>query len=302
MAGDGDQDKIRTRRFARLAIASVLLLAFFWPLGEFFFWIFAGASVYFVFLSIYYKPRPAQASRSYEQPRSRSAQFTSHQPASDVKNKLKIIAIAVGGFIFFILFVLMIIGFIVGEDPTPELSTESEISADRVALASNPNDINALTNIGNQFYANAQYDSAERYYDRVLQIDAQNSSAMFNKALVYYQVQNYNKSIEWSRKCISMYPDNVDAYTLMGDNYYTQKNYNEAIGWYRQAYEKGARNSELLNIMAFIYDEQNNRSEAIRLYKETLQQDSSLVEVYDRLAKLEPGNAGKYKALADRWR
>lgn len=301
MSEASDPDSIRSKRFLRLAIVSAFLLAFFWPLGKFFFWIFAGATTYFAFLAVYYRPRPVQASRSY-QTQSRSDRFTTASSA-DVKSKIKIIAIVVGGIIFFILFLLMVIGFIVGNDNSPESPpSESAELPDRAALDSNPNDIDALTNVGNQFYSIGQYDSAMAYYDRVLRIDQQNSSAMFNKSLVYYQLKNYSKSMEWSRKCVSLHPENADAYTLVGDNYYAQQNNTEALSWYRQAYDKGANNPELLNMMAYLYDQQNNRSEAIRLYKETLQQDSSLVAIYERLAELEPGNAARYQALANRWK
>jgi len=102
-------------------------------------------------------------------------------------------------------------------------------------------------------------------------------------------------------------------YTMLGDNYYVQNNYSEALRWYRKGYDKGVRSAEVLNIMGYLYEQQGNTTEAVRFYKEVLQQDSSWVDVYDKLivlepgqAKkyivLEPGQAKKYQQLAERWR
>jgi tetratricopeptide (TPR) repeat protein len=125
---------------------------------------------------------------------------------------------------------------------------------------------------------------------------------MFNKSLVYYQKQDYANSIEWSKKCANLYPDNIDAIVLTGDSYYAQERFSEALTWYRQGYDKGARSAELLNILAYVYDQQNRKTEAIQFYKETLQQDSSFVKVYERLAELEPTRAAWYKNKAAQWK
>jgi tetratricopeptide (TPR) repeat protein len=108
--------------------------------------------------------------------------------------------------------------------------------------------------------------------------------------------------MELLRQCITLHPDNIDAYIIMGDNHYAQDQFTQALTWYKQAYDKGARNAGLLNIMAYLYDQQNQRAEAIRLYKETLQQDSSLVDVYTRLAELEPNRADWYQKKAEAWK
>jgi tetratricopeptide (TPR) repeat protein len=88
---------------------------------------------------------------------------------------------------------------------------------------------------------------------------------------------------------------------VLGDNYYSQEQFIQALDWYKQAYDKGAKTAGLLNVMAYIYDQQNQKGEAIRFYKEALQQDSSLVDVYTRLADLEPSYSDWYKKKAQAW-
>jgi len=302
MSVENEKDLTRTKRFTRLAIVCAFLLAFFWPLGSFFFWIFFGATSYFIFLAIYYRPRPKQDENFSGHSRPAWKTQKSEPGLQDTRKKIFLIVFIIGGTVFFILFMLMIIGFIVGDDPPDQAVVDTtDENVDRLALASNPSDLNALTNLGNYFYAQNQFDSALFYYDKILSIDPQNSSGMYNKALVFYQTKNYAKSIEWTKKCFSMHPENIDATILTGDNYYAQENFSEAIGWYRQAYDKGARNPELLNIMAYIYDRQNRSSEAIQFYKETLEQDSSY-QVYGRLAELDPARGDWYRKKAEQWK
>jgi len=299
---DENQAK-KVKRYTRLAIVSSFLLAIFWPLGNFFFWIFAGASSYFIFLAFYYRPR-IYVNRSEEEDfefnRPRGQQEGQPEPSSTIRlaprNVKLIIALVLGSFFSFMV-ILMIIGFVTGGD-TQTNTDDTVINESRELLDTDPNNLDALINIGNGFYANGQYDSAIVYYDRVLKIDPKNSSGLYNKGLAFYSKKDYKNSMEYLRQCISLYPDNTDAIMVMGDNHYSQEQFTQAMIWYKQAYDKGARTSGLLNIMAYIYDQQNQKSEAIRFYKETLQQDSSLVDIYNRLAELEPKRAEWYKKQA----
>lgn len=300
-----DEDKKKlVRRYTRLAIISAFLLAFFWPLGNFFFWIFFGAGSYFAFLAFYYRPRAERAEERFEH--SRPTWQQPDKPGSmNIKvspKNVKLIIVLVSFSVFLFMIILMIIGFATGDDAVSQNTEDTAISQNRELLSSDPTNLDALTNIGNSFYASGQYDSAIVYYDKVLEVDPQNSSGLYNKGLALYSKQDYAKSMEMLRQCITLHPDNTDAYIIMGDNHYSQDQFTQALTWYKQAYDKGARNSGLLNIMAYLYDRQNQRSEAIRLYKETLQLDSSLVDVYSRLAELEPNNADWYKKKAEAWK
>ena len=65
-----DEQKLNlVKRYTRLAIVSVFLLALFWPLDDFFFWVFSGATSYFTFLAFYYRPRAEQEEETLERAR-----------------------------------------------------------------------------------------------------------------------------------------------------------------------------------------------------------------------------------------
>jgi tetratricopeptide (TPR) repeat protein len=302
MSSEDEANSKLVKRYVRLAIVSAFLLAFFWPLGSFFFWIFFGAGSYFTFLAFYNRPRPKP-----EATREEYARHEWHQPdqGSNVRIAPKNIKLIVGVVViaaFFFLLILMIIGFATGDNSSPQNVEEISINENRELLSSDPNNIDALTNLGNSFYATSEYDSALVYYEKVIKIDPQNSSGLYNKGLTLYSKKEYQNSMEVLRLCISLYPDNTDALMVMGDNHYSQDQFEQAMTWYKQAYSKGVRTSGLLNVMAYIYDQQKQNSEAIRFYKEALQQDSSLVDIYNRLAELEPERAAWYKKKAEAWK
>ena len=107
------------------------------------------------------------------------------------------------------------------------------------------------------------------------------------------------------RKSLRNNPSEISNYLADFDRVTTSE-WEESVKLMKQkikkAYDKGARTAGLSNVMAYIYDQQNQKSEAIRFYKEALQQDSSLVDVYTRLADLEPGNSDWYKKKAQAWK
>ncbi len=302
MSSEDEANSKLVKRYVRLAVISAFLLAFFWPLGSFFFWIFFGAGAYFAFLAFYYRPRPEPEATRDEYARHAWQQPDQGSTVRIAPKNIKLIVVVVVIAVFFFLLTLMIIGFSTGEDSSPQNVEEISIDENRELLSSDPNNIDALTNLGNSFYATNEYDSALVYYERVIKIDPQNRSGLYNKGLTLYSKKEYQKSMEVLRLCISLQPDNTDALMVMGDNHYSQDQFEQAMTWYKQAYSKGVRTSGLLNVMAYIYDQQKQNSEAIRLYKETLQQDSSLVDIYNRLAEMEPERAAWYKKKAEAWK
>jgi len=301
-ASDEEKTKL-VKRYTRLVIASAFFLALLWPLGNFFFWIFFGATAYFAFLVFYYRPRSEKDSEKMKFEYTRPSWQKAKQPSSisaspkNVKLIMALLVISISG----LLLIFMIIGFATGEENSVQQNEDITVSENRNVLSADPENLDALTNLGNSFYALGQFDSAIRYYERVLKVDPVNNSGLYNKGLTLYQQKDYKKSMEFLRKCISLYPDNVDAVLVLGDNYYAQENFNEALVHYKQAYDKGSRISSLLNVMAYIYELQNQKSQAIRFYKEALQQDSSLVDVYVRLAELEPRSSDWYTKKAEAW-
>lgn len=164
----------------------------------------------------------------------------------------------------------------------------------KLALQEEPEYTDAWYSIGNVMLVNNQYDSALFYFNKALELDPDFSKAAYGKCQVYYNQQNYSDAVREAAALLERDPNYYDALLLTGDSYYVQKQYDSAIIYYEDAYEMGARSKELSYIMAYIYDEQGNVSKAIPLYQETLRYDSSVMDIYKRLGELLPGEDGDY--------
>jgi tetratricopeptide (TPR) repeat protein len=288
----------KAKLYTRLAIAMAFLLALFWSLGSFLIWTFLGAIAFFTAMALIHRqPISGHGNPFQRRPRPRFERRERAGPRPPARS-LKLVIFFAALSMIFLAVIVAIFSSINQPDAQVESGEFSNTSGYRDQLAANPNDLDALTNLGNSFYSLGQYDSALKYYNRVLTVDPHNSSGLFNKGLVYFQQKKYPQSIEVLRQCAQLYPDYAEALMLMGDNYYDQGKYTEAMQWYVQAYDKGARTAELLNIMGFICEQQNRKSDAVRYYKEALKQDSSQVSVYERLIELDPGKAGWYRQKA----
>jgi cytochrome c-type biogenesis protein CcmH/NrfG len=289
----------QARKWLRACLGFALAFGLTWALPAFFNWTLLAAALFSLTMYWLKQPRAAKPSPGPTF-RQRPSQPAAAPAGPEMVVKRVIVLVALSMFGLFVL--LMLIGLFASDD-TAETTTVDPVAGEyRDALEANPNDLDALTNVGNRFFENNQYDSALAYYDRVLEIEPQNAAALYNKGLIYYNQQQYEKSVELLNQCIRANPDYTDAYLIQGHNYYDRQRLDEALTWYNRAYERGMQNAFLSHVLAYIYDTKGNLARALPLYKEALQLDSTRVDIYPRLAELEPTQAARYNALAERWK
>ena len=285
----------KSKQAHRIAIVFCFLLAFFWPVGAFFAWIFLGTAVYFGFLGWYYNYHAA--------PREYSTTKPSASPTSEVpKGLIQIIRYLpfIMGLVIFGIIARLVFSNSTPEDETIKVDTQEVDSEKRAANENSTNDLDALTNRGNEFYNQGKFDSALFYYDRVLTIDPSNQFAQYDKALVYYAQKNYNRSVPILIRCLYRHPDYGEAFWLLGDNYYDRHRLDSAKICFELAYEKGIRDGGFLQLMASLY-EADARPKAIELYKESIHQDSTLLDSYRKLAELDPSQRDAYQRMMTKW-
>ena len=291
----------KAKRVKTACVISLFLLALTWSIDGFFILLFLGAASFFGFLSLYYRPRPVEREpqRSWQ-----SQNQNSSYPGNSATINKKILAllpIVIGITFFAIVFRVLNSNSSSEAESSPIALNESEPDNSLSVLQSDPNNIDALTNVGNEFYGQGQYDSAMKYYERVLKIEPSNQYALYNKALVFYSKKDYSRSIKIVRQCLSQHPDYGYAYYLLGDNYQSTNRLDSAITCFEQAYQFEVRDADMLQTWAEISKQQGNTTKAIELYKQVIEQDSSKAEIYSRLAELEPSEADRYQKLAERW-
>lgn len=179
-----------------------------------------------------------------------------------VKRIVRFIALGIFGLVA----LLFVIG-IFSEDT----STVEDSSYDDEQFTETSEETSATTEdwvaVGNEYYNQQQYDSADYYYDRALAGDPSNSAAVYNKGLIQYERQNFES----------------------------------ARDLFEQSYSLGMRTGFLCTELAQRYAERGQTDQAVAMYKEAAAQDSTLVNVYTRLAELDPANATVYRALEVKW-
>lgn len=289
-------------RYRWIALVVVFTYALLHSLGSIFFWLLGAVAVGAFVLSSFYRRLanpPAQQS-TWQRPGYTETRTSTGTGSEQVKKFLKRLPLIVVAFIF-----TGVIWAIFNSDPVPEPTQEiaatDDLTSWRNALSNNPNDADALLNIGNTFFNEQQYDSARFYYDRCFSVNPTYKEALYNIALSWSNQQNYTEAVNTLQKCLQLNPDYAEATQLMGSCLYQQDQKDQALQFFQRAYDLGARNADLSHFLAYLYDLKNDTEKARSFYKEAINQDSSKVEVYKRLAELEPEQSEFYLSKARRW-
>ncbi|HTE34821.1 MAG TPA: tetratricopeptide repeat protein [Chryseolinea sp.] len=322
-----------------IAAALFFIMAILWSVDSSIVYIFLGAGGYFLFLGFYFSPSVQQRTTSrpgrMDAPPGRQTfgregslssqwrtvfqqakiEFGQGAPAA-VKGRKILVLVMI---IFAIVFTLPILISLFASDNTSAEGTnyifmgqqqydagnyDSAFLNYRNALRADPESADAALGYGKVMMMRHENDSAVLMFDRVLELDPDRMEAVYNKGLIYYDQQKYNEGVTMITDLLKANPDYYDAMLLLGDFYYIEKNYNDALVWYNKAYTDGGIRSRILcHVMAYIYDTNNNYDKAIPLYQEALSYDSTVVEIYQRLGEIVPGDQGNaYRSKASQIR
>lgn len=77
------------------------------------------------------------------------------------------------------------------------------------ALEDNPEDADLLFDYGALLFSTKEnYDEAADYFKRVIEIDPDNTDALYNLTLALYQAENYEQAASWGEKLVANDPQN----------------------------------------------------------------------------------------------
>jgi tetratricopeptide (TPR) repeat protein len=275
-------------KWARIvAIIFAALFAIFWSLDSFFFWSLLGGLIYFTFLTFHLSGAQLNFFQRNQNDRDPHRYENSARPGSQVNPAARIVRIVVFSVIGFFMF-LILIGIFFGEEtPAEENAEPSQQTTSNVDMDDNSK--------GNAFFSDGNYDSALWYYERVLAKNSQDRDGLYNKSLVYFMKKEYRRSIPLARKCLTLYPDNNDAWWLLGDNYYEISYLDSAVYALEKAYGNDFRETAFLQLMGEVYLKRGARDKAKESYLQVIKKDSSNVEAFRALIELDPDNADRYR-------
>ena len=294
-----DPDK-STKFYGVIMVIALLVLALFWSVDKSFRWILFGLALAsgltyllkkraFDFRLTDFLQQPAQkAKRHYSQ---QPIVLTTSQKGALYFGVGTIIALVLAFFIY-----AVSAGF---ENPEGDEQAVEIISEEPLTTFTNSTDADEVLDQGNSFYNNSQFDSATIYYKRALELRPGFKEAYYNIALIYSSQSDYANAIVTMQECLQSHPDYGEGLQLMGTSYARQERNDEAFPFFERAYATGMRNAELSHYLGYLYDLKNNVSQALVFYKEAVQQDSTKVDVFKRLAELEPEKAKWYLKKAE---
>lgn len=117
---------------------------------------------------------------------------------------------------------------------------------------------------------NKQYDRAQRYFDRVMQIDPRCISAHFYRGYALHQAQRFQEAIEALSLCIHLDPGNADAYLLRGNSYKCLERWENAIADVQKAVSLQPFDSQKHLLLGFVLRRMDNPEKAIAAFTERL--------------------------------
>jgi len=131
---------------------------------------------------------------------------------------------------FFLMYVttIFLFGFVIGcnnrstEEQAPVSKTPAPASMNAViekystVLRENPNDLNALINLGNIFMDTGRYPEAIDHYRKALEIIPGNVNVRIDMGTCYRRIGKPEKTLEEYKKGLSYQPDHPNALANMG--------------------------------------------------------------------------------------
>lgn len=102
----------------------------------------------------------------------------------------------------------------------------------------NPSQIPELLTKGNEFYHNKQFQEAESFYKKTIEIDSINGFGLNNRGASLYQLKDYKTSIgqfEMAVKCIDNLQLKGKTYHNLGNTYFHLQDYKAAMNAYKMS-------------------------------------------------------------------
>jgi tetratricopeptide (TPR) repeat protein/MinD-like ATPase involved in chromosome partitioning or flagellar assembly len=129
----------------------------------------------------------------------------------------------------------------------------------------------ALFNTGFAYSNKKEFDKAIEFYQKALEIDPDDSLALFNIGVMYGEKKDYDKAIEFYQEALKLHPDDALALTNMGAAYSEKGDYDKAIEFYEKAIESSPDDVIALTNMGVVYNSKKDFDKAISFYKRVIE-------------------------------
>jgi serine/threonine protein kinase/tetratricopeptide (TPR) repeat protein len=159
-----------------------------------------------------------------------------------------------------------------------------------------PDEKEALYQVGDWSYHQADYSTAIKYLEKVLVIDPQFERAYQHIMWTYRDLEEFDKVLEYAKQYVVKVPDER-AYAMLGESYSLKGNFDEALQTFKRAFEIFPSNSMLIEGMGETYIFKNDFEKAEKEFIKLLQESRPFADKslgYQNLAVLN-AYLGKYR-------
>jgi tetratricopeptide (TPR) repeat protein len=153
--------------------------------------------------------------------------------------------------------------------------------AARKMVGLNPDDPDALFNLGFMLVQMQKYDEAIEVLDKVIALTPGMEYAHLNKGFSLYSLKQYRKAIEAYTKTVELFPENADAWMFLGMSHMQLKSWGKALEPMQKSME--------------IRPESGNAYYNLAICYLNLKDNYSARDIYNKLQSVDPSLAQKLK-------
>ncbi|EDV25303.1 uncharacterized protein TRIADDRAFT_24608, partial [Trichoplax adhaerens] len=137
----------------------------------------------------------------------------------------------------------------------------------QTAIALTPTYSLAYFNAANLYFIQRRFQQALMYYDKALEFDANDESALHNRGVAKIMMKDYEGALEDFNKTIDIYPYGAHAYFNRGNLLAIMGRYGEAENDYGIALKLKPQDAIVLKRRAYVKGKQSRKEEALEDYK-----------------------------------
>jgi tetratricopeptide (TPR) repeat protein len=162
--------------------------------------------------------------------------------------------------------------------------------------------------IGNIYLENFMYQKAQQCFKLAAGIEKEGADAWAGLALVHYKMNNYDSSMAYVSKALSIEPDNhelllLESTIIFYRGYYhnikSDSYYNRAISNLQAILMKDNSNNTAMNLLMIIYNQLNMTEEASEMYSQFTSNSSVNWILHNTMIMIETDNGNLLKVKND---
>jgi tetratricopeptide (TPR) repeat protein len=168
----------------------------------------------------------------------------------------------------------------------PRTAADIAVEKAQTAVASSPSGKQGHLDLGFAYEQDGMYKQAIDEYDEVLKLDPKDTAALYNKGMVYFQLQDPKKAEELLWDVLKVSPTHVLAAKALGDYYAGKGEYRSLVVAVKPAADARPDMADLQYLMGLAYEHLGHKDWAAGRYRDALKYVPDLPEARAGLKRL----------------